>query len=117
MSSIFIKLIEKEGMLASVMFILMALVFFIVYNIFFKKYIEDFKQTIQNFTTTMNANNEATKIVIFYEMQREYYEKKAKGGKSINADERFQRMWKQYEKLGNGFGHSLIDEWNDLPII
>lgn len=117
MVSVLIKLLEREGMLASVMFIVMALVFFIVYNIFFKKYIEDFKQTIQNFTTTMDANNEATKIVIFSELQREYYEKKEKGGKSINADERFQKMWKQYEKLGNGFGHSLKDEWDSLPII
>lgn len=112
-----IKIIEIESLRTILLLIIVVVIGYFVFHLFIKHYIEDITKTISNFNDTIKANNEATKIVIFYELQREYYEKKEKGGKSINADERFQKMWLQYEKLGNGFGHSLKDEWDALPII
>lgn len=117
MDKIIIKIIQEESLRTICVSIIMVLIGYVVFHIFLKGHINDMKKSIETFNETIKANNEATKIVIFYEMQREYYERKEKGGKSINADERFQKMWQQYEKLGNGFGHSLKDEWDALPII
>ena len=117
MDKMLIKIIEEESLRTIVITLFLIFVFYIFYHIFIKKYVEDLKNSIENFTKTMNANNEATKIVIFYELQREYYEKKEKGGKSINADSRWQDMWKQYVDLGDGKGDTLKKEWDALPII
>ena len=117
MDKIIIKIIQEESLRTICISLVLLFIGYVIFHLFIKHYIEDIKHSIETFNETIKANNEATKIVIFYEMQREYYEKKEKGGKSINADERFQKMWQQYEKLGNGFGHSLKNEWDALPII
>ena len=62
------------------------------------------------------TGNEITKTMAFLQLQEQFYRKREEGSKSAHEDERWQRLWRLYEDLGDGEGDSLKREWEKIPI-
>lgn len=117
MDKIILYVIQNETLKSAVNIMVTILTLVIFYFIFLRKPLKSAIKSITTLNTILEANNEITKTMAFMQLQESYYRKKENGGKSVNEDERWNKLWRLYVDLGDGEGDSLKKEWDKIPIV
>ncbi|MBR4314542.1 MAG: hypothetical protein IKP66_06505 [Lachnospiraceae bacterium] len=116
MDKLLIYILEHELLKSTFTVVASVLTFVVLYLLFIRKPLKKVIKSLTNFSTIIEANNEITKTMAFLQLQEQFYRKREEGSKSAHEDERWQRLWRLYEDLGDGEGDSLKREWEKIPI-